>query len=77
MWPFSSRDGLAVSQTLDLSVQDLSPPAECLEELLLLLIDDILHHVIVLLQLRVVITLERGDSRGRQVRGMTKREREI
>lgn len=51
-------DGLAVSQTHYLPVQDAAPSAEGFEELLLLLVDDVLYHFWVFLQLWERFTLE-------------------
>lgn len=50
-------DGLAVSQTHDLPIEDTPPPAEGFEELHLLLINNILHHIGVFLQLWECVAL--------------------
>lgn len=52
-------DGLAFSQTHDLSVKDTAPPAEGFEKLRLLLINDVLHHLWIFLQLWESFSLKR------------------
>ena len=52
-------NGLAVSQTHDLPIEDTAPPAEGFQELCLLLINNVLHHFWVFLQLGESITLEK------------------
>lgn len=52
-------NGLALSQTHDLPVEDTAPPAEGFEELHLLLVNNVLHHFRVFLQLREGIALKK------------------
>lgn len=56
-----TRNSLAVSQALNLPVEDAAPSVECLQELHLLFVDDVFHHLRVFLQLREGITL-RGTA---------------
>lgn len=56
-------DGLDLSQTCDLPIEDAAPPAEGFEELCLLLVDNVLHHVRVFPQLWESIALESERKR--------------